>query len=440
MQYHTKRHELPNTTRVAYFIYQIAYHFALPLIGLLALWRARKEPGHLYNVSHRWGLGPVGATGGIWVYAASLGEMNAARPLVQEFLNDGHHVLLTHLSPAGFDRGVQQFGNNPRVTHLYMPFDCFWTVQLFLRRAKPALGIVLEIEIWPAMLIEADRLSIPMFMANGNLLPNRMKRLQTWRRHGLYLYRLFDHIFTRSQDYVERYIAAGVRPENVSIAGELRFDTQPDSALLAFGRDLRQTWNTTFTFMIASSVKGEEVILLKIVADFLKAAPQARVIWVPRSPQRFDAIADLLHSCEIPYSRRSQIIDNIQAKSKVLIGDTLGEMDLYLGLADVVFVGASFTDMGGHNIIEPLSAGCPVIMGPSTYGIDFIARPAQQAGVFETFETPNAIYTYLLALNKDLPRVKFQKKKAKAFASLNSDTAKLTVKSISKRNGYTNGL
>ena len=440
MQYHTKRHELPNTTRVAYFIYQIAYHFALPLIGLLALWRARKEPGHLYNVSHRWGLGPVGATGGIWVYAASLGEMNAARPLVQEFLNDGHHVLLTHLSPAGFDRGVQQFGNNPRVTHLYMPFDCFWTVQLFLRRAKPALGIVLEIEIWPAMLIEADRLSIPMFMANGNLLPNRMKRLQTWRRHGLYLYRLFDHIFTRSQDYVERYIAAGVRPENVSIAGELRFDTQPDSALLAFGRDLRQTWNTTFTFMIASSVKGEEVILLKIVADFLKAAPQARVIWVPRSPQRFDAIADLLHSCEIPYSRRSQIIDNIQAKSKVLIGDTLGEMDLYLGLADVVFVGASFADMGGHNIIEPLSAGCPVIMGPSTYGIDFIARPAQQAGVFETFETPNAIYTYLLALNKDLPRVKFQKKKAKAFASLNSDTAKLTVKSISKRNGYTNGL
>ena len=440
MQYHTKRHELPNTTRVAYFIYQIAYHFALPLIGLLALWRARKEPGHLYNVSHRWGLGPVGATGGIWVYAASLGEMNAARPLVQEFLNDGHHVLLTHLSPAGFDRGVQQFGNNPRVTHLYMPFDCFWTVQLFLRRAKPALGIVLEIEIWPAMLIEADRLSIPMFMANGNLLPNRMKRLQTWRRHGLYLYRLFDHIFTRSQDYVERYIAAGVRPENVSIAGELRFDTQPDSALLAFGRDLRQTWNTTFTFMIASSVKGEEVILLKIVADFLKAAPQARVIWVPRSPQRFDAIADLLHSCEIPYSRRSQIIDNIQAKSKVLIGDTLGEMDLYLGLADVVFVGASFADMGGHNIIEPLSAGCPVIMGPSTYGIDFIARPAQQAGVFETFETPNALYTYLLALNKDLPRVKFQKKKAKAFASLNSDTAKLTVKSISKRNGYTNGL
>ena len=438
MQYHTKRHELPNTTRVAYFIYQIAYHFALPLIGLLALWRARKEPGHLYNVSHRWGLGPVGATGGIWVYAASLGEMNAARPLVQEFLNDGHHVLLTHLSPAGFDRGVQQFGNNPRVTHLYMPFDCFWTVQLFLRRAKPALGIVLEIEIWPAMLIEADRLSIPMFMANGNLLPNRMKRLQTWRRHGLYLYRLFDHIFTRSQDYVERYIAAGVRPENVSIAGELRFDTQPDSALLAFGRDLRQTWNTTFTFMIASSVKGEEVILLKIVADFLKAAPQARVIWVPRSPQRFDAIADLLHSCEIPYSRRSQIIDNIQAKSKVLIGDTLGEMDLYLGLADVVFVGASFADMGGHNIIEPLSAGCPVIMGPSTYGIDFIARPAQQAGVFETFETPNAIYTYLLALNKDLPRVKFQKKKAKAFASLNSDAAKLIVKSINQPNSYTN--
>ena len=439
MRYHPKRRELPISTRIAYFIYQIAYHFALPLAGILALWRARKEPGHLHNVSHRWGLGPVGAKGGVWVYAASLGEMNAARPLVQEFLNDGQHVLLTHLSPAGFDRGVQQFGNNPQVTHLYIPFDCFWTVQLFLRRAKPAFGIVLEIEIWPAMLIEADRLSIPMFMANGNLLPNRMKRLQTWRRHGLYLYRLFDHIFTRSQDYVERYIATGVRPENISIAGELRFDTQPDPALLAYGRNLRQTWNTTFTFMIASSVKGEEVILQKIVANFLQAAPQARVIWVPRSPQRFDAVADLLDSCEIPYMRRSQVTDGIQSKNKVLLGDTLGEMDLYLGLADVVFVGASFANMGGHNIIEPLSAGCPVIMGPSTYGIDFIARPAQEAGVFETFETPHALYTHLLALIEDLPHVQLKQKKAKAFASLNSDTAKFTFKFISKLISYTNG-
>ena len=439
MRTHSKRRELPITTRMAYFIYQIAYHLVLPLSGLFALWRARKEPGHLYHMSHRWGLGPVGVKGGVWIYAASLGEMNAARPLVQEFLNDGHHVLLTHLSPAGFDRGVQQFGNDPRVTHLYAPFDCFWTVQLFLRRAKPAFGIVLEIEIWPAMLIEADRLAIPMFMANGNLLMNRMKRLQTWRRHGLYLYRLFDHIFTRSQDYVERYIATGVRPEAVSTTGELRFDTQPDSALLDYGRDLRHTWNAHFTFMIASSVKSEEPILLKIVTDFLQAAPHARVIWVPRSPQRFDAIAKLLQSCEIPCTRRSQLIDSLNSKSKVLIGDTLGEMDLYLGLADVVFVGASFTDMGGHNIIEPLSAGCPVIMGPSTYGVDFVARPAQQAGVFETFKTPHAMYTHLLALTKDLPNVQMKQKKAKAFASLNSDTAKLIVKNINKRNNHTNG-
>ena len=114
-------------------------------------------------------------------------------------------------------------------------------------------------------------------------------------------------------------------------------------------------------------------------------------------------------------------------------------MDLYLGLADVVFVGASFTDMGGHNIIEPLSAGCPVIMGPSTYGVDFIARPAQQAGVFETFETSHAIYTHLLSLNEDLPHAQLKKKKAKAFASVNSDTAKLIFKIISKRNSYTNG-
>ena len=138
--------------------------------------------------------------------------------------------------------------------------------------------------------------------------------------------------------------------------------------------------------------------------------------------------------------RRSEIIESIQSKSKVLIGDTLGEMDFYLGLADVVFVGASFTDMGGHNIIEPLSAGCPVVMGPSTYGVDFIAKPAQEAGVFETFDTPQAMCSYLLALNNDLPSAQIKQKKAKAFASLNSDAAKLIARSINQRNGYINGL
>ena len=101
---------------------------------------------------------------------------------------------------------------------------------------------MLEIEVWPAMLIEADRLDVPMFMANGNLLPNKMLRLKNWKRSGLYMYRLFDHIFTRAEDYVERYEATGVLRKDITITGELKLDVPRDPELIAKGQVLRNSW------------------------------------------------------------------------------------------------------------------------------------------------------------------------------------------------------
>ena len=112
------------------------------------------------------------------------------------------------------------------------PLDFFFLVQLFLRRAQPACGIVLEIEIWPAMLIEANRLNVPMYLANGNLLAKTMPRLNTWKRSGLHLYLLFSHIFTKTEDFVERYKATGVNHEDLTVTGELKLDAPRDSILI----------------------------------------------------------------------------------------------------------------------------------------------------------------------------------------------------------------
>ena len=407
MIHYPKRHRLPVITFLIYCLYQIIFPLIILFSLSFAALRSLKEPSHLKQLAHRFGLGPVGPSGAIWFYAASLGEMNAARPLVKVFLDNGYDILLTHLSPAGLEAGRQLFGNHPQVTHRYMPLDFFIFVKVFLQRARPKCGIVLEVEIWPAMLLEADKLGVPMYLANGNLLEKSMSRLNTWRRSSLHMYRLFDHIFTRADDFVERYKATGVLSKDLTITGELKLDTPRDPVLISLGQSWRKAWaGKQPTFMISSSIKTEEDALMNCCVDLLKQIPTIKVVWVPRSPQRFSAITQKAKKAGLLSARRSEYSNSISNEIQIFIGDTIGEMDLYLGMADIVFVGASFSDMGGHNIVEPLSAGRPVMMGPSTFGVDFIAKDAAAAGIFKSFNSPEQMKDFIITIVQSPQKLK----------------------------------
>ena len=348
MIHYPKRHRLPVITFLIYYLYQIIFPLIILFSLSLAALRSLKEPSHLKRLADRFGLGPVGPSSAIWFYAASLGEMNAARPLVKVFLDNGYDILLTHLSPAGLEAGQQFFGNHPQVTHRYMPLDFFIFVKVFLRRARPRCGIILEIEVWPAMLLEADKLRIPMYLANGNLQERSMPRLNTWKRSGLHMYRLFDHIFTRANDFVDRYETTGVLSKDLTITGELKLDTPRDPLLILKGQSWRNAWaGEKFTFMISSSVKVEEDALMKCCVELSKQLPNIRIIWVPRSPQRFSAISQKADKAGLLSMRRSEYNNSIPNPIQVFVGDSMGEMDIYLGMADVVFVGASFSNGGG---------------------------------------------------------------------------------------------
>ena len=182
------------TTRLLYVLAQILLHLSLPLLPFLLFSRAVREPAHLRGIPERFGLGPVGERGAIWIYAASLGETRAAAPLIRRFRAAGYPVLLTHLSPAGMEEGWRLFPDDAGITHRYAPLDLFLVVRLFLRRSRPVMGVVLEVEIWPAMLIEARRAGVPMVMANGNLLEKSMGGMRGLRRHLMSLYQEFTHV------------------------------------------------------------------------------------------------------------------------------------------------------------------------------------------------------------------------------------------------------
>ena len=415
-----KCQRLPFSTSALYILYQISFPIFLIYGLMLALKRSLKEPSHLKRLSDRFGLGPVGKKGAVWIYAASLGEMTSAKPLVQVFLDNGHNILLTHLSPAGLEAGQKFFGNNPKVTHRYMPLDFFLLVRLFLIRARPSCGIVLEIETWPAMLIEADKLKLPMYLANGNLVSLALSRLENWKRHSLYMYRLFNHIFTRSEEYVDRYKATGVQPQDLTVVGDLKLENPRDYALIETGQAWRKAWvDENFTLTIASSVQAEEEILIQSCIQLFKKVPSMRVIWVPRSPQRFEALNKKIRTAGIISTTRSAIHSNISPINQLLIGDSIGEMDLYLGMADIVFVGASFNNGGGHNIVEALSAGCPVVMGPSIEGIEDVAKNAALAGVFRSFFSSKEMTDFIIEMAQSPERLKHLRSASLNFCKLN---------------------
>ena len=430
-----KYQRLPLSTLLIYALYQTIFPFFIIYGLLIALKRSLKEPSHLKRLSDRFGLGPIGEKGAIWIYAASLGEMNAARPLVQVFLDNGHYILLTHLSPAGLEAGQKFFGNNPKVTHRYMPLDFFLLVRLFLLRARPSCGIVLEIETWPAMLVEADKLKLPMYLANGNLVALALKRLESWKRHSLYMYRLFNHIFTRSEEYVDRYRGTGVQLQDLTVIGDLKLENPRNPELIAKGQAWRKAWiDESFTLLIASSVQAEEEILIQSCIELFKKVPNMRVIWVPRSPQRFEALSKKIKNAGIVSTNRSKVFNDISPINRLLVGDSIGEMDLYLGMADIVFVGASFNNGGGHNIVEALSAGCPVVMGPSTHGIDEVAKDAASAGVFYSFAKPEEMTSFIIGISKSSQKLDQMRTASSTFCKMNVGASQLCYKVIKSLN------
>ena len=406
--------ERPLGLRLAYLAYQGLLHLLLvPVLGLF-LWRSRKEPLYRASLGQRFGRAPKIAPGAVWVFAASLGETRAVSPLVRALLDAGHRVLLTHSAPAGLSEGARLFQrdiDSGRLVQAYAPLDLFWAVRLFLRGTRPAVGLVVESEIWPGMLFEAERAAVPMIQVNGNYAERSFRRDQRrWGGLRLQLFRGFRHVLTKSEAHRARYLGTGLPASRVHLVGELKFDQASDPAQAAAADRLMRDWpKARKTLLIASSVADEEDALLHLVADLLRDAPLTPaplIVWVPRSPQRFDAVAQALVQAGYRVARRSDCLDAdlagaVPAECEVLVGDSLGEMNFYCQLADLVFVGASLNGHGGHNIIEPLALGRPVVMGPSIFGISFPAHEAEAAGAFESLPDAAALTRRVRAILSD---------------------------------------
>jgi 3-deoxy-D-manno-octulosonic-acid transferase len=347
-------------------LYTVVLRLALPLILLRLWWRGRREPGYREAIPERFGFyAGERPERVIWVHAVSVGEARAAAPLVRALANEypDHSILMTGTTAAGREAIKQVYGESVIVA--FLPYDYPESVQSFLERFRPRLGILMETEIWPNLLARCVTNGIPVVLANARMSEKSARGYQRWRALSRPAIGSLAAVCAQSEADATRLRALGA--PRVEVTGNLKFDVTLDAAQLVAGREWKAKVGRP-VLLLASTREGEEKILFNELRDesFL-------TVVVPRHPQRFDDVASISQSRRT----RARLPD---PKDRIYLGDTMGEMAFYYAACDVAVIGGSFLPLGGQNLIEALAAGAPVVFGPSMFNFAEASRLALEAG------------------------------------------------------------
>lgn len=346
-------------------VYSLLIHLLRPVALAAVLWRSLRNRRHWTGLGERFGFGPAPpGSPVIWVHAVSLGEVTAAAPVVRGLL--ARHpripVVLTTATPTGRDRAHALFGAS--VTVRYLPYDTPGSMRRFVSRVRPRLVLIMETELWPNLFHECRRRGIPVVLANARLSNKSVRR---YRRFGSLFRAVFSgdlRVAAQSAEDAERFIAIGAERARTYVIGNVKFDRAIDADLVARGAALRAAfWAARPVWIAGSTHAGEEELVLTAHAGLQTEVASALLLLVPRHPERFEAVAELLARREIRFERRGGGTP-VQPKTRVLLVDTVGELAALYASVDVAFVGGSLVPIGGHNLLEPAALGVPVITGP----------------------------------------------------------------------------
>ena len=396
--------------RAALWLYSALTWAAQPLLRRKLRRRAVAEPGYGEHIAERFGhyapsldsLMPSDSRYSadpcaplVWIHAVSLGETRAAAILLTALRQQlpAMRLLLTHGTATGRAEGAKLL--QPGDVQVWQPWDTRAAVARFLQRFRPSVGLLMETELWPNLVAGCRAHGVPLALVNARLSEKSQRQAQRLAWLARPAYAALTAVWAQTEADAQRLRHMGAPVQGVF--GNLKFDVVPDAAPLAQGRAWRAR-SPRPVVLLASSREGEEALWLENALDLASKQPLSHtghalaaiksevhqrqdVQWliVPRHPQRFDEVAQLLEGAGLRVSRRSQWT-HAPAPADVWLGDSLGEMALYYGLADVALLGGSFAPLGGQNLIEAAACACPVVLGPHTFNFAEAADLACAAG------------------------------------------------------------
>ena len=362
-------------------LYSLLFYLITPLI-VLRLWlRARKAPAYGDRIAERFGFfKQQPASGGIWLHSVSVGETIAAAPLVKQLQQryPDLAITVTTMTPTGSERVKVLFGES--VFHVYAPYDLPGALGRFLNKIQPSMMIIMETELWPNTVHSCQQRGIPVVLANGRLSAKSARGYQRFAPLTQPMLQGLSCVAAQHQQDADRFLALGLPADQVQVTGSIKFDISVDEALRQQAGALKNRWGQQGKrpiIVAASTHAGEDEMLLSAFQAMNQAYPQLLLILVPRHPERFNTVAQL---CEgFNYRRRSDGLEP-DDNTQIYLADTMGEMMLLLGCADIAFVGGSLIDRGGHNMLEPAAWGLPIITGQSDFNFLAISELLQQRG------------------------------------------------------------
>jgi 3-deoxy-D-manno-octulosonic-acid transferase len=386
------------------FTYIVVSYLLTPLILLHLFYKGFGNRAYWQRNGERFGFfGTPPQPGAIWLHAVSVGEVQAAAPLVRALLKShpDRPLVLTTTTPTGSDRVRALFGE--RVMHCYAPFDLAWPVKRFFDWCKPTIAIILETELWPNLYHECGQRKVPLVLASARLSAKSIGRYRLLV--SLFRETLSNGIVIAAQTNAdaERFLSLGASPARTRVTGNIKFDFELPPGIHAQGAELRKKYAGARPVWVAASTHaGEEEQVLAAHRAIQKNFPDALLILVPRHPERFDSIAVLLERQGFAFVRRSSGRASTPT-TEVVLGDTMGELLAFYAAADIAFVGGSLVPVGGHNLLEPAALRLPMLMGPHNYNAQDISDLFVDRGVARVVQDPGELAAAVLVLLNDPP-------------------------------------
>ncbi|WP_407305035.1 3-deoxy-D-manno-octulosonic acid transferase [Acinetobacter sp.] len=358
------------------------YNAALSIIKPLYQWQIKKRALNMEQLQQecleRFGpFQPPKNLNAIWFHVVSVGETNAAQPLIEHYLKLGHAVLVTNTTKTGQARAKSLFLKAP-YEHLfqavYLPADQKPVVQAFYQKYQPKLLVLVETEIWPNLIDQAQRFKVPCLLINARLSEKsaqgygKVQGLTRGMLSGL------DQLLAQDQATLKRFLNLGMAENKSQVLGSIKFDIHAPESFIQQAQQLKQNWNLASRKVItlASTHAPEEQKLLRALQPYLRQHPEIVVIMVPRHPERFDEVFQLVQNLDLNTQRRS-LGESVQSSTQVYLADSMGEMWLWYALSQVCFVGGSLNEPGGgHNILEPIALNVPTVLGKNYFNFQSI--------------------------------------------------------------------
>ncbi len=379
-------------------IYTLLLALASPIL-LFGLYKSKpNKPKFGARWKEHFGITPKLATDQrpIWIHAVSVGESIAAAPLIKALKeqNPEQTILVTTTTSTGAEQ-VAKLGD--LVEHRYMPIDFSFAVKGFLKAIKPKQMLIIETELWPNTLNVVHKVGIPVTVVNARLSEKSCRNYARVQPLFNLLHPCLTQILCQAESDAIRFERLGVNRDKLSVTGSIKFDIQISEEVKTQGKALRSALGEQRPVWIAASThKGEDEQVLEAHKQVLASCPSAILILVPRHPERFDNVFELSNKLGLKTNRRTSQ-QEVTESTQVYLGDTMGEMLVLLGAADVCFMGGSLIGdkVGGHNVLEPAALGVPVITGPSYYNFAEIVEDLSQTDSLSIIENDTQLAGYV---------------------------------------------